>query len=66
MIKPKYIAPKQGYEYPVPKVRLELPSTYLPPRTTTTTPAPTYLPPVYQSPKSEGYFYPKPSIPFEF
>lgn len=50
---PKYIPPqREGYSYPVPKVRLELPNTYLPP-TTTTTPKPipsTYLPPTTRPP----------------
>lgn len=79
---PTYLPPTtkaEGYFYPVPKVQLvyttqkSLPIVkYLPPSTTTTTtpkpttPVPTYLPPVSAQPKSSGYFYPKPDIPFEF
>lgn len=47
-LQPRYLPPKQeGYHYPVPQVRLELPSTYLPPPPTTPKPiASSYLPPV--------------------
>lgn len=60
-LQPKYLPPapkREGYEYPKPAIRFELPQSTT--KTTTTTPAPQYLPP-----KSEGYSYPKPSIPFE-
>lgn len=48
LLQPRYLPPKQeGYQYPVPQVRLELPSTYLPPPPTTPRPiASSYLPPV--------------------